>query len=296
MSKNINQVFIANPITTNADTDLMYFGQSPYGVTDDAAMTYLNFKTHLAATFLPLAGGTMSGGILSTGATPANDITVLRSAFIYLGVGASQAISPVQTNFLYEIVAGGVNLSDASGLAAYDEGFYFAIKNISGTTTTFTPNAPDTIDGAASLTLQDQEAVIISKGSTQWSIVSKFNSSNEVTASEIQNNDFTFAADTGAANAYVLALSPALTAYQEGQTFSMKIGAGNTNTSLSTININGLGGRGILTRDGSPLSPGMLVEGRVYDFVVGVSGTLVIVQNPTIPAVSLSQSLLLMGG
>lgn len=44
MSKNIDQVFIANPITTNLSTDLMYFGQSPYGPGNDAAMTYANFS------------------------------------------------------------------------------------------------------------------------------------------------------------------------------------------------------------------------------------------------------------
>jgi len=44
MSMNIDQVYIANPITSNANTDLMYFGQSPYGAGNDAAMTYGNFK------------------------------------------------------------------------------------------------------------------------------------------------------------------------------------------------------------------------------------------------------------
>lgn len=48
MSKNINQVFIANPITSNASTDLMYFGQSPYGAGNDAAMTYANFSAQFA--------------------------------------------------------------------------------------------------------------------------------------------------------------------------------------------------------------------------------------------------------
>ena len=43
MSRNIDQVYTANPITSNASTDLMYFGQSPYGAGDDAAMTYGNF-------------------------------------------------------------------------------------------------------------------------------------------------------------------------------------------------------------------------------------------------------------
>ena len=49
MSKNINQVFIANPITSNASTDLMYFGQSPYGVGNDAAMTYANFSAQFGS-------------------------------------------------------------------------------------------------------------------------------------------------------------------------------------------------------------------------------------------------------
>lgn len=48
MGMNINQVYIANPITTNATTDLMYFGQSPYGPTNDVAMTYANFSAQFA--------------------------------------------------------------------------------------------------------------------------------------------------------------------------------------------------------------------------------------------------------
>jgi hypothetical protein len=44
MSSNIHQIYLANPITTNASTDLMYFGQSPYTTGDDAAMTYANFS------------------------------------------------------------------------------------------------------------------------------------------------------------------------------------------------------------------------------------------------------------
>jgi hypothetical protein len=55
MSKNIFQIFTANPITSNAGTDLMYFGQSPYGVTNDAAMTYANFSAQFGAPFTPAA-------------------------------------------------------------------------------------------------------------------------------------------------------------------------------------------------------------------------------------------------
>lgn len=49
MSKNIQQVYTDNPITTNAGTDLMYFGQSPYVAGDDAAMLFSDFVAQIAA-------------------------------------------------------------------------------------------------------------------------------------------------------------------------------------------------------------------------------------------------------
>lgn len=55
MSKNINQIFMANPITSNTGTDLMYFGQSPYGAGNDAAMTYTNFSAQFGAPYTAAA-------------------------------------------------------------------------------------------------------------------------------------------------------------------------------------------------------------------------------------------------
>lgn len=56
MSMNIHQVYVANPITSNTSTDLMYFGQSPYGAGDDAAMTYANFSAQFAGNVLTTKG------------------------------------------------------------------------------------------------------------------------------------------------------------------------------------------------------------------------------------------------
>jgi uncharacterized protein YraI len=61
MSENINQVFIANPITTNASTDLMYFGQSPYLPGNDAAMTFANFAAQFASAIALLDGQVVIG-------------------------------------------------------------------------------------------------------------------------------------------------------------------------------------------------------------------------------------------
>jgi hypothetical protein len=48
-SQNIEQIFTNNPITSNASTDLMYFGQSPYGPGNDAAITFANFSAQFAS-------------------------------------------------------------------------------------------------------------------------------------------------------------------------------------------------------------------------------------------------------
>lgn len=61
MSKNINQVFTANPITSNAGTDLMYFGQSPYGASNDAAMLFSNFILQFpSGTWVDVTSGTQA--------------------------------------------------------------------------------------------------------------------------------------------------------------------------------------------------------------------------------------------
>lgn len=65
--------------------------------------------------------------------------------------------------------------------------------------------------------------------------------------------------DTGAANAYVATLSPALGAYVAGSTVEIKIA--NANTGASTINVNGLGVVAIKNPDGSALLGGALKVG-----------------------------------
>lgn len=85
MSKNIFQVFTANPITTNAATDLMYFGQSPYGATDDAAMTYANFAAQFGASYTPaaLTKTDDTNVTLTLGGTPAT--ALLQATSLTLG-------------------------------------------------------------------------------------------------------------------------------------------------------------------------------------------------------------------
>lgn len=94
MSKNIEQVYVANPITSNAGTDLMYFGQSPYGPTDDAAMLYSNFAAQFGApyTAAALTAGNDTNITLTLGGTPTT--ALLHAASIT--AGWSGTLSPAR--------------------------------------------------------------------------------------------------------------------------------------------------------------------------------------------------------
>lgn len=71
--------------------------------------------------------------------------------------------------------------------------------------------------------------------------------------------------DSGSANAYAVTLSPAITAYTTGLTFSFM--AANTNTGASTIAVNGLAAKNFRKSVSVALSAGDIVAGQVYEVV-----------------------------
>lgn len=81
---------------------------------------------------------------------------------------------------------------------------------------------------------------------------------------QIQDGSFVNVVDTGAADAYVITLSPAITAYATGQLFWVKIA--NTNTGASTLNVNGLGVKSIKSAGTTDVTAGQLAVGAVYGF------------------------------
>ncbi len=172
MSKNLDQVYIANPITTNASTDLMYFMQSPYTAGTDAGMLYSDFKAQLGGAFVPLAGGTMTGTLIA----PQINSPLAKIFFTPFSIFINPTIlSPANPNAVYTYTATPLDFQDNAGLAAYTNGYYFALKNVTAGNVTFTPKAGDTIDGNASLTLAPQQGALIIKTSTEWSTVGYFN-------------------------------------------------------------------------------------------------------------------------
>lgn len=78
---------------------------------------------------------------------------------------------------------------------------------------------------------------------------------------EMHEGRINYAADTGAADAYVVTLSKAPSSYSAGMAVHFKVGAGNTNTGASTINVNSVGAAGIKRTDGTALMAGDLTAG-----------------------------------
>lgn len=83
--------------------------------------------------------------------------------------------------------------------------------------------------------------------------------------SQVQDGAYSYSADTGSADTYVMTLSPAITAYATGAEYRFK--AANTNTGASTLNINGVGATSIKKAGSSDVEAGDIPSGSVITVV-----------------------------
>ena len=80
--------------------------------------------------------------------------------------------------------------------------------------------------------------------------------SNSLLSANGYNN---FGSETGSANAYIVSLAPATATLTAGLQVSFI--AGNANTGASTLNVNSLGVKNILSSQGDPLTGGEIASG-----------------------------------
>lgn len=232
---------------------------------DGALLTMTNFGTLGFATIEP-GNGTLEEQISFTGVTQNTNGTATLT-----GVSSVAFVDPyTATSGLLKTHAGNTSLVISNTAGFYDQ---FLRKNDDatiGATYTFTtpnypqvdvsatfptlpaqlatkayadslaiagaPNATTSIQGLVQLATQAQVDAKTTTGSTGASL--------EITPDKVRSTLLSdYVADTGAANAYVITPSPAITAYTAGQIFSFK--AANANTTASTLNVNGIGAKTI---------------------------------------------------
>ena len=87
-----------------------------------------------------------------------------------------------------------------------------------------------------------------------------------VNAGQIQDGGLIFQSnDTGSANAYAIALTPAVTAYVAGQVFHFK--AGNASSGASTLNVNALGTKNIKKKNDQDIAAGDIEQNAIVSVI-----------------------------
>lgn len=87
-----------------------------------------------------------------------------------------------------------------------------------------------------------------------------------VNAGQIQDGGLIFqATDSGSANTYAIALTPAVTAYVAGQVFHFK--AGNASSGASTLNVNALGAKNIKKKNDQDIAAGDIEQNAIVSVI-----------------------------
>ena len=87
-----------------------------------------------------------------------------------------------------------------------------------------------------------------------------------INAGQIQDGGLIFqATDSGSANTYAIALTPAVTAYVAGQVFHFK--AANASSGASTLNVNGLGAKNIKKKNDQAIAAGDIEEDAIVSVI-----------------------------
>lgn len=91
-------------------------------------------------------------------------------------------------------------------------------------------------------------------------------------AGQVQDGTFIYAADTGAADAYVIALAPAITAYAVGQCFWFLVANSNL-TTTPTLAVNGLTAGTVKGSNGTALVAGAMPGATIAQVIVSAVAT-----------------------
>lgn len=192
------------------------------------------------------------------------------------GVGATLTNAGAQAALSIDGVALSVNdvvlVKDQA--STFQNGIY-TVTNIGSGATNWVMTRATYYDTAAEVTPGDFTFILLgtANAQTQWVETAtvatmgtdaitwnQFGADVQAVITAIQNNTYVYSEDTGAADAYVATLSPAIAAYTEGLTVILDVA--NANTGASTLAVNGLAAQTIQTPQGGALVAGDMVAGR----------------------------------
>lgn len=248
MSQNIEQIYIANPTTSMASTDLLYLGRSPYNTSDDFAITFANFVGSIGSS-VPLAS-TIAKWDGSANMSAVNFL----NAFSTTVTAAGNTILLVSSNY-FQYFTGSttqtVTMPVTSGLALGQS--WMIVNNSSGAVTINSSGG-----NAIQILAANTSAIVtcqLTSGTTAASWNASYISDAGGSVSSGTINQLTWYAATGntvsglaTANSGMLVTSgagvPSIAALSAGQIFIGTTGAAPTAAAINS-------GSGIIVANGS---------------------------------------------
>ena len=142
-----------------------------------------------------------------------------------------------------------------------------ALPGAAATTGTQTTPAPSVgYVGLAVVTVAYGQTTVTAANISVYSAVPQITSILQM----MQSSSSIYAADTGTANAYSIALTPAPSLLSDGMIVTFK--ALNANTGASTLNVNGIGAKALVNQDGTTLAANLITVGSYYVCIYSLSG------------------------
>lgn len=183
MSKNINQIFVANPASSMASTDLYYLGRSPYGLTNDMAITWANVMASIT-TVGTITTGVWHGTVIGStyGGTGVNNgtstITIggnvtFSGAFTFTGTITGNTSVTFPTSGTLATTSQAITANNVTGTSATLAAANLYVANNAGLVTLTLPASASVGDrimirggGAGGWTIAQGSGQIIHLGST----------------------------------------------------------------------------------------------------------------------------------
>lgn len=144
----------------------------------------------------------------------------------------------------------------------------------------FTDGPPGTVLNAEWLNAVQEEILAVIEGAGMTPSATDLTQLRQAVQGFSNSAGLRYGADTGAADAYVVSTTPAVTAYADGIALLFK--ATNSNTGASTINVNSLGVKDVVGLDGAALTAGMIRSGTIHMIVYSTSSGKFMLNNKAV--------------
>ncbi len=248
MSQTLKQIFDANPVTSLASTDLLYVSQSPYTAGNDAGISGASLNGIFA-----------TKSQVQTQAFNAATATGMNDAFV---VTLSPVPAALTDGLLITMDSGSlVNLTSSPTLKVNA----FAAKPI--VTFAGAPAPGDVQTGS-------EYIFVYNLANDHFQLINP--STSTADTFQVQSSGYSYALDTGIANAYIANILPAQLTTQSGLQIVMT--AINANSAASTLTVNGVT-HSILLSNGAALTGGEILVNGIYQFFYSAALTAFVLIN-----------------